>query len=439
MAIFKIDIERYIISQLENDLDLKGIACIQYPVYSLHCEIGDNSPDPLDGLDRSIAEVLNGVTQDPSTISQLLGVPVSGINARIAHFKAYQYLDSGCVSLNQYGYNTLILGEEKKIKTKSYDFFIDGLNFTPLPEIFYGRNYKQVLIEELSFSSYTNNKGEVVSYNSFSPSIVHKPFDEQKVKELIFKVSSEERQLYKIPVGLVSIEKISFVKMTFPVLIGLFDNNGKPVKKLIDGFKVLGDAQHIKEFEKNLSDRINNLELRLNIKRDRKTYEFYDHDFHSNWDEIDAENEEPKLFWMSKEDLKASLEKIYQIDSIPVEDIIVTPNDIGLNVTGSLLKKCSNKRDLINNLLRGRDYEMTMKFFRTGVWVTFFSFSSNDPFVSELLEVLEFVNKAKEKDLEVNQVIVGLSKYPDHRRMLVLLEEYELLEQIDITLNMKQV
>lgn len=435
---FNLDIERYIISQLENDLDLKGIACIQYPVYGLHCEIGDNSPDPLDGLDRSIAEALNGVTQDPSIISQLLGVPVSGINARIAHFKAYEYLDSDRVSLNQYGYNTLILGE-KKIKKKSYDFFIDGLTFAPLPEVFYGRNYKQVLIEELSFSSYTNNKGEVVSYNSFSPSIVHTPFDEQKVKELILNVSSEGRQAHKIPVGLVSIEKISFVKMTFPVLIGLFDNNGKPVKKLIDGFKVLGDAQHIHEFEKRLSDRIKNLELRLNIKRDRKTHEFYDHDFHSNWDEIDAENEEPKLFWMSKEDLKTSLEKIYEIDSIPVEDIVVTPNDIGLNVTGSLLKKCSNKRDLINNLLRGRDYEMTMKFFRTGVWVTFFSFSSNDPFVSELLKVLEFVNKAKEKGLEIDQLIVGLSKYQDHRRMLVLLEEYELLEQIDITLNMKQV
>ena len=439
MAIFKLDIERYINSQLDNNLDLKGIACIQYPVYSLHCEIGDNSPDPLDGLDRSIAELLYSITQDPGTISQLLGVPVSGINARISHFKVQEYLDLDTVALNQYGYNTLILGEERKIRKKSYDFLIDGLNFTPLPEIFYSRSYKQVLIEELSFSSHINNQGEVVSYNSFSPSIVHTPFDEQKVIDQILNISSDDRQLYKIPVGLVSIENISFVKMTYPLLIGLFDNNGKPLKKLIDGFKSLGDAQHIQAFENNLSKRIKNLELRLNIKRDRITNEYYKHDFHSNWNEIDSINEDQKLFWISKEDLKSCLENIYEINSISIDDIIVKPNDIGLNVTESLLKKCSNKRELINSLMRGRDYEMTMKLFRTGVWVTFFSFSSNDPFVSELLEVLEFVNKARERDVGIDQMIVGLSKYPEHRSMLVLLEEYELLEQIDITLNMKQV
>jgi hypothetical protein len=439
MAIFNLDIERFILAQKELGKDLRGIACIQYPIYCLHAEIEDISPDPLDSLDSSIAKIYDSVTTNHVAISSFLSVPASGVKARIRHFEENDYINENKTGLSQYGYNSLITCEEKKVKRKSHDFYIDGISFNPMSDVFYSRKYKQVTVDEMGFTFYTDNTGNVRSYNAFSPSIVHTPFDKDEALKIILSTSEEDRKSLNIPLGLQSIEKINFVKMTFPILIGLFEKDGKASKEIFDGFNSLGESEHLETIKKSILSRVENIELRLNIKRDNHSNEFYDFDFSSNWNEIDIINEENKLFWVSKEDLKSALENHYSISDIPIESIINSENEIGINVTKSILTKATNKRDLINNMRRGRDYQMTNKFLRTGVWVTFFSFHSADEYCSELLELLEFIDSAKSMSFEIEQYVQKFSQYKEYREMLIFIEEYELLEELDMSLNMIQI
>ncbi len=438
MAIFNLDIERYILAQKENGRELRGIASIQYPLYCLHTEIVDISADPLDSLDTSIARLFDNVTTNQIAISNILSVPSSGVKARIRHFEECEYLNKNKTGLSEYGYNTLITCEEKKIKRKSHDLYIDGISFNPMTEIFYSRKYKQVMIEEMVFTSYTNDQGIVKTYSAFSPSIVHTPFDQEKAFEKIINTTVEDRKNLHIPIGLQSIEKISFVKMTFPILIGLFEKEGKAYKEIIDGFKSLGESEHLETIKKSISTRVDNIEMRLEIEKDFHTKELYGA-FSSNWNEIDVINEEHKLFWMSKEDLKLAFEKYYSINDIPIESIINSKNEIGIKITQSILKNSMNKRDIIIKLKRGRDYQMTNKFLNRGVWIPFFSFCPADDYSKKLLEVLDFIEKAKSLSFIIDQYIQNFHQIEEYREMLIFLEEYELLEKIDVKVNMTQI
>ena len=93
MAIFNLDIERYILAQREAGKELRGMACIQYPIYCLHTEIKDVSPDTLDSLDKNIAKLIDiGGINSCSAISKLLSVPLSGVQSRIDQFEVSEYL-----------------------------------------------------------------------------------------------------------------------------------------------------------------------------------------------------------------------------------------------------------------------------------------------------------------------------------------------------------
>ena len=101
MAIFNLDIERFILAQKNLGKELRGIACIQYPIYCLHAEIEDISPDPLDSLDSSIAKIYDNVTTDHLAISNFLSVPASGVKARIRHFEENDYINENKTGLSQ--------------------------------------------------------------------------------------------------------------------------------------------------------------------------------------------------------------------------------------------------------------------------------------------------------------------------------------------------
>lgn len=439
MAIFNLDIERYIIEQQESGKELRGIACLQYPLYCVHSQISEISSDPLEDLDKYIAQLIDSGINNEVDISNILSVPLSGVKHRLDQFELYEYLNEEKSNLSQYGFNVLIKSEEKKIQKRSYDFFVDGITLNPLSNIFYTRKYKKAMAEELKFTFYTDEKGNIRSYSAFSPSIVHTPFNGDKAKAIIEDIEVELREEYNIPVGLEEIEKMSFSKLTLPILIALFDNDDNPTKEVIDGFNSLGEAEHFSPFEENISKRLQNLELRLNLKRDRDSNKYYDFEFNSNWNEIDVVDEKSKLFLVFKEDLKTALEHHYSIKNIPIENIISEKNEIGIKISKSILLEADKPRQILNNLRRGRDYQMTSRFFRTGIWITFFSFNPMDEFSKQILEVLDFIDIGKSKKLDVEQYIKRFESYENYREMLILLEEFDLLEKIDIAKNMIQI
>lgn len=438
MAIFSLDIERLIKRYQEEGKDLKAIASIQYPIYTLHCEILDSSPGPLDNLDKSIAKLIDEITFDESEIGTILGVPLSGVKTRLEYFNTYEYLEHDGKSLSQFGKNELFHSTEKKLKRKSFDFLIDGVTLNPLPNDFYSKLYKHVIIEEFEYSYHTREDGSTFSTYDFAPSVVHTAMDVDIIQKKLKAINPSDRKNFHIPVGLESIESLSFEKCTFPLLVAIYDHEDGYGKELLDGFKLDGVSEHLKVFDETLRDRIEKLELRLVIKTEKQTNEFRDFDFHTNWNEIDIETEEKKLFWISKEDLLTAFEEYYKLKNLSLDNIISDSKEIGLNVTKELLKNAEQRRLIINNVKRGRDYEMTMKFKRTGVWVTFFSFKTQDEFVQDCLEIIEILDKVKRAKLEPSDVHDKLKEYESYRNILIFLEEFEILESIDIDCHMIQ-
>jgi hypothetical protein len=436
MAIFTLDIERLVKRYQEEGKDLKAIASIQYPIYTLHCEILDSSPGPLDTLDKSIAKLIDEITFGQAEIGTILGVPLSGVKSRMAYFNTYDYLENEGESISQLGKNELFFQTEKKLKRKSFDFLIDGVTMNPLPNEFYSKLYKHVIIEEFECSFHTREDGSTYSTYDFAPSIVHTAMDIDIIQKKLKEIGSIERKDYHIPVGLESIENISFEKCTFPLLVAIYDHPNGYGKELLDGFKFDGTSDHLRVFNNTLRERIEKLELRLNIRTDKESNEFKDFDFHTNWNEIDIESEEKKLFWISKEDLLTAFQEQYKLKNLSRDNIICDSNEIGLNVTKALLKNAEQRRLIINNVKRGRDYEMTMKFKRTGVWVTFFSFKTQDAFVEDCLEIIEILDNGKRAQLEVSHLHYKLKEYKSYRDILIFLEEFEILEGIDIDNHM---
>lgn len=438
MATFSLDIERLIKRFQEEGKDLKAIASIQYPIYTLHCEILDSSPEPLDILDKSIAKLIDEITFDDTEIGKILGVPISGIKTRLEYFKTYEYLKHDGKSLTQLGKNEIFYTTEKKLKRKSVDFLIDGVTLNPLPNDFYLKLYKHVIIEEFEYSFHTKDDGSTISSYDFAPSVVHTAIDIDTIQNKLKGINVPNRKNFHIPVGLESIENISFEKCTFPLLIAIYDHENGYGKELLDGFKMDGVSEHLKVFDETLKERIEKLELRLVIKTEKQTNEFRDFDFHTNWNEIDNDSEEKKLFWISKEDLLTAFEEYYKLKNLSLDNIISDSNQIGLNVTRNLLKNAEQRRLIINNVKRGRDYQMTMKFKRTGVWVTFFNFQTQDPFVQDCLEIIEILDTIKRAKLGFTDVHKKLKEYESYRDILIFLEEFEVLESIDIHRHMIQ-
>lgn len=438
MAFFSLDIERLIKRFQEEGKELKAIASIQYPIYTLHCEILDSSPDPLDNLDKSIAKLIDEITFDETEIGTILGVPLTGVNTRLEHFKNYEYLEYDGKSLSQLGKNEIFRPIDKKLKRKSFDFLIDGITLNPLPKDFYSKLYKHVIIEEFEYSFYTKDDGSTISTYDFAPSIVHTAMDVKTIQDKLKSINPPDRKNYQIPVGLESIENIGFEKCTFPLLVAIYDHQNGYGKELLDAFKMDGVSEHLNVFEDTLRERIENLELRLNIKTDKESSEFRDFDFHTNWNEIDNKSDEKKLFWISKEDLLTAFQEHYKLKNLSLDNIISDQTVIGLNITKELLRNAEQRRLIINNVKRGRDYEMTMKFKRTGVWVTFFTFKTADPFVQNCLEILEILEKLKSGKIDFSPVHERLKGYESYRDILIFLEEFEVLERIDIDTHMIQ-
>lgn len=437
MALFNIDIERYCQTQKEEGFELKSIAYIQYPIYCIHATILDSTPDPLEKLDKAIIRCLL-LRKDISLleIAQILSIQKKAVGLRIQQMKNEGLIKGRKnLTVTKDGTQILIEGTKKRIQKRPHDFYLDGMDFSPLNSDLYSPKYLNSFFNENEYTYYTDARGEIKSSKPFKPNIVHEPLIKEKVIESIKNIPEKERSLYAIPLGIEEIESIDFTKMSMPILVGLMVKDGKPYRKLIDGFSTLGKPDKIISFKSKIENKINNLELRLDTWKDRNTEE-QKFSFASNWSEIDLINEDQKLQFISSEDLKIAFMELYNIKSLSDEDIINNEFEIGLNVSKNLLDKLNDsKRDFLRNLIRGRDYNIIFSGYN-GIWLIIFKFQTECSFVSSLIEILTFLRSIKDKKLKFNHITDRLFKYDIYRQALVYLEEYELLERIDINQNM---
>ena len=361
MALFNLDIERYYQTKKEEGIELKSIAYLQYPIYCIHATILDSTPDPLEKLDKAIVKcILISSNMSILDIAQFLSVEKRGVEIRIQQMKSEGLIDGEKkIRVTEEGKEVLIHGTEKRFQKRQHNFYLDGISFRPLSSELYAPKYLKSFFNENEYTFYTNSRGETKSDKPFKPNIVHEPLIKEKVLENIFEIPKNEREAWAIPPGLENIETIDFTKMSMPILVGLMVKNEKSYRELIDGFSNVGDSKKIMSFKSKIESKINKLELRIDTWKDKKneTDKFV---FASNWVEIDKENEEDKLQFITNEDLKLAFSKLYDVKFSSEEEIINSKFEIGINVTEEMLLNLkSNRSQLLRNLERGRDYQMT--------------------------------------------------------------------------------
>lgn len=451
MGSFNLDIEKFFDELEERGQQLKGIFCIQYPIYCIHSNISDITPDPLDNLDKAIADfIISKSDFSPFQISSLMGTSKSLIENRIINM-----IRDGLIIKNDNFYNLTDKGIEVfKNKTlvrehkQSYDFYIDGLTLKPLPRIFY-TYYNNKFISEYDSFYRTNTRGETYTIKPFGPDLVHTPPNKEEIIEDIFSIDHSERDLYYIPTGLQSIDDISFTRLSFQLLIYVSSSENGLVKELIDGFALYSLSENlsyyesvrknIKSFEKNIQSKIDNLEFKINIPRQREDARGESKPIiTTNWQEIDKyKSSQSKCFSFSSDDLIKVVEQIFQINNVAPESIINEDCLIEMSINKNMLFSSPDRQKLINDLIRERDYKFGN--LDNNVFLLYLYFRTTDNFVRSIIELKKRLNKYSKNEINANWIENNCKEFStNYRQLFIAAGEYELLEFLDIEKYMTQ-
>jgi hypothetical protein len=447
MGLFSLDIERYYNEMSEKGHKVRGFFCVQYPIYCIHASITDSTPDPLDNIDQAIAEFFKIKSDFTHTqIASILGTSKILIEMRVNAMTRDKLLESDTEGYSLTSEGQLVF--DQKIKTRehkrSFDFYVDGISFRPLPKIFYSF-YRSKLISENDSHYYTNAKGETKIARPFGPDIVHTPPDKQIITAKLTTIPVEEREAYSIPNGLESIEDLSFTKLTLQLLVGACSTGEVLLKEVIDGFAFYSLAEglsyyeaikrNIRIFENGLKEKLENLEFKIHIpKQWDSSSEQPKPQLISNWPEIDRyKNSQNRCFSFSSEDLNKVVDQLFHVNVSP-ESITNSDNNIEISIDKKALFESSDRQKLVTSLIRKRDY----KFGNTdnNVYLLYLYFNTNDPFVQGVIEFKKIINSLGEANVRVTSKLIS-EKYPEYasnyRELLIASGEYEILENIDIT------
>lgn len=445
MGLFSIDIERFY-NELDADgKQLKGIFCLQYPIYCIHANITDETPDALDNLDNLIVDFLLSKPDSSSfQVASLIGTSKQLIEQRIAKLiqdKLIKKNGSDNV-LTELGIEVFSKKNQKRQHIQSYDFFIDGITLKPLQKIYYSY-YRTKLVSENDSYYYTNKKGKTKLSQPFGPDLVHTPPDNSEIINNIIEIGIEDRESYSIPQGLVSIDNTSFTKMTFHLLVAVSSKSDSLIKELIDGHAIysLSDdisyyktlKQNIKCFEKTLEDKIAQLEFKIFIPYRNPDFIVNPRSYlKSNWAEIQKSNEsQNKCFSFSSEDLLKVIDQVFEINQVDPESLINEDDIIEINIDKDILLGSSDRQKLVSDLIRERDYKFGFE--SNNVFLLYLYYKTNDDFVNEVINFKKMLIEADEEIINSTWFLNNKPEYAkNHRRLLIAAGEYELLEKMDI-------
>jgi hypothetical protein len=447
MGLFNIDIEKYYKEQIDQGNQLMGMFCIQYPIYCIHANISDVTPDPMDNMDRVIVEFIKTKPDfSPIQISSLLGTSRKLVEMRLEELISDDLIEKKgkSYSLNDNGINVFNEKIKKRQHKRSFDFYIDGITLKPLPEIFYGYYRYEYLSEHEFYYRTAKKTGEQILVCPFGPDLVHTPPDKERISESILAISEDERSRFHVPLGLESIDDLSYTKLTLQLLVAVTKNNGEIKKELIDPFAFYSLAenisytealkQHIRIFEPRLKEKIANLEFRLTIPRKREN-EAADPKpiLTTNWPEIDKYKEsQSKCFNFAKDDLVKAIMVMYELPSLDPESLISSDTELEININKKTLLDSSNRSKLINDLLRKRDYRHGNV--DNNVFILYIQYKTSDDYVIQIMKFKELVNLAKRNGkTDLDWLVSHLPEFSiEFRELCVSSGEIELLEIYDI-------
>jgi len=445
MSVFSLDIEKFYQEIKEKGGQLKGFFCMQYPIYCIHANIKDLSPDPLDEIDQIICDLL--VTKSDykaQEIASILGTTKAFVELRIDVLSKEKYLkkEGSAYLPTEIGLEVFSDRKKKREHSRSYDFFLDGVTLNPLPSIFY-TFYRAKLMSEHDFFYYTGHDMITKVVRPFSPDIVHTPPDMSKIMKQIYNVPPDQREEYGIPIGLLEIEETSFTRQTFNLLIGVSRYDDKIVKEVIDGHASYSlnemisyyDAlkKQIKIFEPVLEERIKHLMFKIDVPPSKDDYQVKPF-FTSNWTEIDLfKKSQDACFAFSSEDLLNVIGEIFQVKDVLPENIVNTETSIEISLSKDMLTNSPDRNKLIENLIRERDYHIIHKTDR-GVFLIYLYYTTKDEFVKKVVSFKTVIKKyRRDNEFDLSDFILSYPEFRDDlRELMVASGEPEMLEKIDI-------
>lgn len=452
MGLFSLDFERFYQHVRERGGQVKGIFCIQYPIYCIHANISDVTPDALDNIDRVICDFYS---RKPDFTALQIGSLI-GTSKMFVELRTQVLLRDGLLEKSDDGYRLTIEGRavfHDKIRerqhNRSYDFYLDGVTLKPLPKIFY-TFYRSKLISEHDVRYFTTQNGETKTIKPFGPDIVHTPPDKPALAESIFGISADQREEYGIPSGLVTIDDTSFTKQTFQLLVAVSSFEGGLIKEVIDGFATYSLSEglsyyetvkkHIRVFEPWLKEKIQNLEFKITIPKLREDFNRQPKPIvTSNWSELDRyKDSNNRCFSFSSEDLLKVIEEIFEIKDVVPESLVNEESRIEISLNKTMLMNSSDRHKLIENLIRERDYHIANV--DRGVFLIYLYYKTEDDFVKRVIQFKSLIKKdLKNSALNTEWFTKIHPEYAaDYRELLIAAGELEILEKVDMENYMAQ-
>ncbi|MGN7863506.1 hypothetical protein [Chryseobacterium sp. 22458] len=451
MIPLKIDYEK-LYQELENQgKKLTGLFELQYPIYCVHATIADITPDPLDYLDVFIIDIIRTNNKlSTGTIGSFLGVSKIIIEMRINILKGESLVEeneSG-LQVSDLGYNVFVKKVAERIHIISYDFYIDGITHEPLNKQFY-RAYRSKFISENDKVLRTNKFGESFIECDMKPDLVHTPFNKERIIEKLKNISMDARDEFAIPIGFKDITDISYTKLSFQILVAASIAENGVVKEVIDGFAnqsyIVGRSyyddvrQYITNFEDNIKSKVQNLvfkvhERNLGYNAEQKV----DYILSSNWREIDRyPNHEGDIFQFDFEGIKHILSKKLKTVLDTEEDIEFSKGIIEFQISKKTLQKSTDRKSIISNLLRGRDYLFDLMFKNFNVQLLYIYYSPADEIVEKILEISSIIKATSFDDISEKRLLERCSECPlSLRQILILGGHNDILEKFDMEKNM---
>lgn len=438
---FNIDFERLYDTMSKRGFTLKGLACLQYPIYCIHAEILDTTPDPLSNIDRVISEFY---FENPEfttlQIAYLIGTTKVFIEQRLRILINDGLLIKTDIGIELTSLGTKVFREavQEREFNRSYDFYIDGITFKPLSRHYYISNRNKFISEE-DINHYTDFDGNEQSKKPFGPDIVHTPLDTEKVEKEVLDIERADRDSFHIPTGLKSFTNISFTKQTFPLLVAISTSSEGVFKEIVDGFPYFSESDNVAyydavkkyvfDFEDNLKNKIQSLEFRIYIPQ----YDISKCNLTTNWNEIDRRDQSPKrCYGFSAEDLLILLKNKFYLSSVNLEDVVNEDQEVIVNINRQILRSTSDKQKLIRNLIRGRDYSFER--YNKDVFLFYMTFSTNDDFIIQLMRLKNLLLQNVKSDvLSIKKIIENDGYFSkNYRALLSESGEFDLLEKLDI-------
>lgn len=450
MSNFSIDIEKYYEELSVMDRQLRGIFCIQYPIYCIHSEISDSTPDPLDNLDKVIVDFIK-VKSDfsPFQIGSIIGTSKTLVELRLDKLVSDGLLNKEDKkhTLTEEGILVFDTKAQLRLHKQSYDFYIDGVTLKPLPKVFYSYYKSKLISEHYSFYKTNPKTKERYVVKPFAPDMVHTPPEKNQISDLVFAVDVEQREDFGIPNGLQSIDEISFTKMSFQILVSVSKSKKGLIKELIDGHAIysLGEEltyyetlrKNVSIFESTLKERIQNLEFKLIASFQKKdSSEKTPPTLTTNLPEIDRyKDSSNKCYNFSKEDLLVFIEGMYGLKHIDQDSLIYEEDSVEINIRKKTLEESPNRQKLVSDLIRQRDYRIFNNSLERNVFLFYLYYSTDDNVIKELIKFIELIKKYQE--FSFSDFLKGNSEYKEKiRPYLILAGEYDLLEKYDIEKHM---